>query len=229
MKMKTVTNHPVHIVDDRGDLTKSALIPFCEFGGNMSVMGTKIDQFDVPVCNSFKAKVLNDQLCYEVDPKKFIDPKDVHGALQSGLTMLVDINEDREVLLNKSSKADVTDKLNSKLHNQKGSYGIMIYLNTIEPLRLSGEGSYDIEAVKAIETTSSFYDLSEETRGCQNYEPYEDCTTRLYQTEALEECGCLPGTIRSDNKVQKSYKIFHNKTINPLYAINRQLNVHKTK
>ena len=30
-------------------------------------MGVKIDQFAVPVCNSFQAKVLNDQLCYEVD------------------------------------------------------------------------------------------------------------------------------------------------------------------
>ena len=33
-------------------------------------MGVKIDQFDVPVCNSFEATVLNDQLCYEVDPNK---------------------------------------------------------------------------------------------------------------------------------------------------------------
>ena len=32
----------------------------------MSAMGVKIDKFDVPVCNSFQAKILNDQLCYEV-------------------------------------------------------------------------------------------------------------------------------------------------------------------
>ena len=29
----------------------------------MSAMGVMIDQFDVPVCNSFQAKILNDQLC----------------------------------------------------------------------------------------------------------------------------------------------------------------------
>ena len=33
----------------------------------MSSVGVKIDQFDVPVCNSFQAKILNAQLCYEVD------------------------------------------------------------------------------------------------------------------------------------------------------------------
>ena len=33
-------------------------------------MGVNIKQFDVPVCNSFKAKILNDQLCYEIDLNK---------------------------------------------------------------------------------------------------------------------------------------------------------------
>ena len=52
------------------------MIPFCGFGTNLSTMGTKIDQFSVPVCNSFKATVLNDQLCYELDVNEMID-KDV--------------------------------------------------------------------------------------------------------------------------------------------------------
>ena len=39
----------------------------------MSVMGVKIDQFDVPVCNSFRPKIIRDQLCYTVDPSKYKD------------------------------------------------------------------------------------------------------------------------------------------------------------
>ena len=39
-------------------MAPAALIPFCEFGGSQSAMGDKIDQFDVPVCNSFKAKII---------------------------------------------------------------------------------------------------------------------------------------------------------------------------
>ena len=70
-----LTNHPVHIQDKDGNLSPTALIPFCDFGGNMSVMGVKIDQFDVPVCNSFRPKIVQDQLCYTVDPNKEILPK----------------------------------------------------------------------------------------------------------------------------------------------------------
>ena len=40
-----LTNHPVHIQDEDGTLFPTALIPFCEFGGDLNVMGVKIDQF----------------------------------------------------------------------------------------------------------------------------------------------------------------------------------------
>ena len=56
------TNHPVHIQNEDGTLSPTALIPFCEFGGNMPIMGVKIDKFDVPVCNSFMPKLLGNQL-----------------------------------------------------------------------------------------------------------------------------------------------------------------------
>ena len=36
-------------------------------------MGNKVDSFDVPVCNSFKAVLHNDQICYQVDIEKFRD------------------------------------------------------------------------------------------------------------------------------------------------------------
>ena len=62
----------------------------------MSSMGVKIDQFDVPVCNSFKAKVLNDQLCYEVDPNHFIERTNTLQYLKLGLILGLDFNEDRQ-------------------------------------------------------------------------------------------------------------------------------------
>ena len=91
-----LSNHPVHIVNEWGELSPSAFIPFCEFGGNMSAMGVKIDLFDVPVCNSFKAKVLNDQLCYEVDPNNFIDKTNGLKYFKLGLVLVLDFNEDRQ-------------------------------------------------------------------------------------------------------------------------------------
>ena len=92
-KIQKLTNHPVHIVQEGGELSPTALIPFCEFGRSMSVMGVKIDRFDVPVCNSFKAKVYKDQLCYTVDPNEYKDKIDLEGQLS--LTFAIDYNEDR--------------------------------------------------------------------------------------------------------------------------------------
>ena len=63
--------HPVHIIKKDENISPSAFIPFCEFGGNMDAVGEKIDQFDITVCNSFQATVINDQLCYEVDLNRF--------------------------------------------------------------------------------------------------------------------------------------------------------------
>ena len=101
MQVQSVTTHPVHIIREDGSLSPSALIPFCDFGSNMSAVGVKIDQFSVPVCQSFKPKIIYDQLCYEMDPNKFID----HGktesermySTQTGITLIISSNKDRQL------------------------------------------------------------------------------------------------------------------------------------
>ena len=82
----------------------------------MSNDGIKNELFDVPVCNSFKAKVLNDQLCYEMDPNKLksvVSEKDFF----EGFKFYVDTNIDRQFPI-KSKKA----------------YAVVIYLHTVGKL-----------------------------------------------------------------------------------------------
>ena len=74
-------------------MNPTALIPFCEFGGNISAMGVKIGQLETPVCNSFRAKIIKNQLCFEVDPNNYKDKIDLKGKLS--LTMFIHYNEDR--------------------------------------------------------------------------------------------------------------------------------------
>ena len=91
-----IINHPVHIWDNTlGHLSPSSFIPFCDFAGNPQKMGVKIDQFYSPICNSFNAKILNDQLCYEVDPNRFIDQGDPE-SMSKGLTLFIDTNLERQ-------------------------------------------------------------------------------------------------------------------------------------
>ena len=121
-------NHPVHIIDEEGNLSKSAFIPFCEFAGNLSVMGEKIDEFQYPVCNSFKPRIMNDELCYEVNLNKYKDSFDMEQKLKVGLVFFMDYNEDRQVLLNESM-----NKEESFVDVMEGNHGrnALIYLDTI--------------------------------------------------------------------------------------------------
>ena len=57
-------------------------------------------QAEVPVCNSFKAKILNDQLCYEADLNEYKSARtNVDKNLKLGLVFFMDYNEDRQVVV----------------------------------------------------------------------------------------------------------------------------------
>ena len=125
--MLKATNHPVHIVDDEDEdgkaLSPSALIPFCEFGGNLSAMGVKIDQVEVPVCNSFRPKIYKDQLCYTVDPNVHKYKIDMKGEIS--LTLAIDYNEDREFYYHKANEETVNksgDGGFGKIRNKLSKY-----------------------------------------------------------------------------------------------------------
>ena len=94
--MSNIFNHPVHIVDANLTLAPSSFIPFCEFGGNMTALGVKIDQFDMPVCNSFKPKLLEHQLCYGINIKDYFQ-QPTSNDLKNGLIFILDYNEDRQI------------------------------------------------------------------------------------------------------------------------------------
>ena len=109
MNFVAISNHPVHIADKKGNIVSpSALIPFCEFGGNMSSMGVKIDGFQDPVCTSFKPKILRNQICYEVDPKEYEKYLDNNDNMLS-LTLLVNFNNERQLY-----------QINSEIENTNG-------------------------------------------------------------------------------------------------------------
>ena len=61
-----------------------------------------------------------------------------------------------------------------------------------------------MNALKEIRVTESYLGLDQDVRDCQHEEPYDNCTTRHYLHALLEECGCLPLTVRSSN-FQKVY------------------------
>ena len=59
-------------------------------------MGGKIEQMDVPICNSFRPKIVKDQLCYTVDPNKYRDSVNIQRE-KLGLSLFINYNEDRQI------------------------------------------------------------------------------------------------------------------------------------
>ena len=97
----------------------------------MSAMGIKIEQFDVPVCNSFQAKILNDQLCYEVDLSKFSNKGNIERELKLGFNFIMDYNEDRQIDFDQSVSVETDVNLATSVVESNENMHAFIYLDTI--------------------------------------------------------------------------------------------------
>ena len=72
----------------------------------------------------------------------------------------------------------------------------------LDPVTLSGEGEYNLNILKEIEATESFLGLDQNTKKCQNVEPYDECTTRQLSNQIKGKCGCIPLSIGVPDKVK---------------------------
>ena len=100
----------------------------------MTSVGVQIDQFDVPVCNSFQAKILNDQLCYEVDLNKYSNKDNIDKELSSGFLFFLDYNEDRQVTFEFEQSNIETENLMDKIVQSENNMHASIYFDTIGKL-----------------------------------------------------------------------------------------------
>ena len=98
----------------------------------MSSIGVKIDQFNFPVCNSFRAKIYNDQLCYEVDLNRFSNKSNIANELEVGFLFLMDYNEDRQVNIQSTSAEEIKRSgMAANLVESDKNQHAFIYLDTI--------------------------------------------------------------------------------------------------
>ena len=130
--LATTTNHPVHIFNENHNPSPSAFIPFCWFGDNEK-FSIKNEKFNVPVCNSFKPKLRNDQVCYELDPNELLE--DGQSANNIALYLMIDENKDRQIL----DSIEVSQNQSIGIEKEKENFMVdfgneketFIYLDTI--------------------------------------------------------------------------------------------------
>ena len=73
-------------------------------------------------------------------------------------------------------------------------------MSFVEPSIMYGEGEMAIGTVKEMIVTDDYLGLHENVRGCQNIEPFENCTTRQYLESVQRECNCIPYGLRDFSK-----------------------------
>ena len=100
----------------------------------MSLLGRKVDGFQAPVCSAFTRKIVNNQLCYEVDLNRFRDQVDWKESLQSGLSLVIDTNDEydvRKLLTENGNNKTQEDWRLDYYHNKNSEKHFLILLKTI--------------------------------------------------------------------------------------------------
>ena len=77
---------------------------------------------------------------------------------------------------------------------------------SLEPLQLKIGNEYNLNNVIDISVTDDFLTLDKTIVNCQKEESMDDCKTRKYFDRLIEQCKCLPFTIRTHNEVSVNIK-----------------------
>ena len=105
-----ISQHPVHILGPDGVFNPTAFIPFCKVGSE--VLGDTIANFSQPVCNVFKPKQFEGQLCFTIDLENIYPRPEFGNGPSKGLSLLLDLNEERAI--GSSSNAERQGETNSE-------------------------------------------------------------------------------------------------------------------
>ena len=126
-------NDPVHILDDDENLSPSAFIPFCSFQGSSDLLSRDYGNFSLPVCSSFKKRILDGQLCYQINVNTIINGTTAAELQKGGLSLLVDASAEYDLikLLRNNPKEEIFDDFTEEFFEAEESEEIMIHIETI--------------------------------------------------------------------------------------------------
>ena len=183
-----VSLHPPHLLDSSGSLTPAALIPFCAYQTNMTLLGQKIEETNFISCSLFKPTVLEGQLCYELNLSS-LEIEDAGAGKRAGLMIVLDSGELSD---DETQKEETAFENTLNLEPSGEDVGsARIYLNTLSSFTASSSGSYAMTALKKMTGTESFLKLTENIKRCR-IGSVEDCQAKGYIEQVQKLCGCVP-------------------------------------
>ena len=196
--------HPPHLIDSSGSLTPAALIPFCAYQTNMTLLGQTREDLPFTVCDQFKPTFLEGQRCYVIDLSK-ISAKKTKSGLKSGVLLIIDPVVKGQKKQAESKTWEKITSLNLESIQYSGR-SAKIYLNTLASFTDYRGGSYAMFALKKMTGTAAFLELPDAAKKCKT-ETFEECHVVRYLTEVKKQCGCVPWGLNSTMVQQVNNKL----------------------
>ena len=189
--------HPVHLTPDKeGNLPPSALVPFCFYQAENSLLGRMLPEMgNMTVCDKFQPTLLEGELCYSLDIAKITEhPRTLTRSDKSyGLFLLLDPHP---------YQLNHTDEINTVAN--LGEQTFKVFIHTLEQYTSFGPGSFGMSALKKMTGTTSFKYLPDYQRKCFVHNR-EECQTKKYFDQLKKECKCIPWSLQI-NQVKKLHK-----------------------
>ena len=160
--------HPPHLIDSRGSLTPAALIPFCAYQTNMTLLGHTRQDLPFTVCDQFKPTVLEGQLCYSLDLSSIKAEKSKSGE-RAGLLILIDqgvADQGKENTIDLNEMKEQIKEIDIKGPSQHENYA-RIYLNTLTSFTDNRAGTYALSSLKKITGSRNFLELTDDQKKCR--------------------------------------------------------------
>ena len=181
--------HPVHLTADKeGNIPPSALVPFCSYQGETSLLAKKIPQLGFTTCDHFKARILDGQICHSLDVAKLVKNSSKPG-IANGLFILVDPNPYH---LNTIEEKEAESRQDS----------FKIHIHTLAQYSALGHGSFGMTSLKRMTGTKSFEQLPEHQKKCVVHNR-EECQTQKYTEKIIKECKCIPWAFQIEQLIDK--------------------------
>ena len=179
--------HPVHLTPDKeGNLPPSALVPFCSYQGESSLLGRELPEMDnLTVCDKFQPTILDDQLCYTLK-KETLKESSTKSGKYNGLLLLLDPNP--YYLNHKEESAEASSA---------GETSSRVFVNTLAQFTTFGRGYYAMTMLKKMTGTSSFKQLPDDQKKCFVHNR-EECQTQKYLDRVQKECKCMPWSLQNE-------------------------------
>ena len=159
----------------------------------MEVFGEYISGLDFPVCNSFKPKILDGELCYAL---KFSDNR-LKSKAGRGKGLLLAIDNGISIEPNNWDDKTVAKRKNV-IRTEMKSTGNRARLHILTSHRHEDArpGKYAMKSLKVMAATENFLAMPDDVKKCQ-IEAKEDCKSRHYVEQVQKECGCIPWALSS--------------------------------